>query len=367
VEQNHRKLKPVDELYLQRAYELAGRGIGDTAPNPPVGAVVVRDGRTVGEGYHHSAGQSHAEPTALDRAGAAARGATMYVSLEPCSHVGRTPPCTSALIEAGIVRVVAGALDPTDHGGAARLRESGIDLVVANDPAARDLIEIFAGSARRDRPYVALKMAVSLDGRISQHRGTRERIGSDAEAAYVRELRIAYDAVMVGAGTARVDDPQLTVRPAHRRERLYTRVIVCERDGLDARRRIFEAEEGYAPTMVLAPQGLRDRLGQLEKCANLLFVGPAGSQKLDLVDAMKALRAAGIFSVLCEGGPTLAAGLIAARQVDRFYWAIAPRIFGNSEAAPVLAGSDLSGARLRFDRVDRAGPDLVISGTMTYV
>ncbi|HEY6450325.1 MAG TPA: bifunctional diaminohydroxyphosphoribosylaminopyrimidine deaminase/5-amino-6-(5-phosphoribosylamino)uracil reductase RibD, partial [Candidatus Cybelea sp.] len=143
MESLRRQLTPLDALYLQRSYELAARGIGNTSPNPPAGALVVRDGRVVGEGYHRRAGVAHAEPQALEQAGSNARGSTVYVSLEPCRHVGRTPPCTTALIEAGVARVVAGTLDPTDHGGADQLRKAGIEFAVAEDPAARRLIEIF--------------------------------------------------------------------------------------------------------------------------------------------------------------------------------------------------------------------------------
>ncbi|HZV77170.1 MAG TPA: bifunctional diaminohydroxyphosphoribosylaminopyrimidine deaminase/5-amino-6-(5-phosphoribosylamino)uracil reductase RibD [Candidatus Babeliales bacterium] len=361
---NDRKLTPLDALYLQRAYELAGRAAGDTAPNPPAGAVVVRDGRIVGEGYHHRAGEPHAEPLALREAGPEARGATVYVSLEPCMHSGRTPPCTQALIEAGVARVVAGALDPAGHGGAALLRERGIETVVACDPIARDLIEIFAGSARRDRPYIALKMAMSLDGCVAGRRGVQERLGSEAEAGYVRELRIAYDAVLVGAGTVRIDDPQLTVRPAHGRLRPYTRVVACERESVDPRSRVFTGEEGYASTIVLAPAGLQKSFAALRAIADVLFVGGDASRVLDLPEAMKALRDRGIASVLCEGGPRLAAALIAANQADRFYWAVAPRLLGNPDAVPVLSGADLTAARLRFDRVERIGPDVVISGLL---
>ncbi|MFY9884605.1 MAG: bifunctional diaminohydroxyphosphoribosylaminopyrimidine deaminase/5-amino-6-(5-phosphoribosylamino)uracil reductase RibD, partial [Candidatus Cybelea sp.] len=201
MESSHLKLTPLDELFLQRAYELAARGVGSTAPNPPVGAVVVRDEQLVGEGYHRRAGDAHAESIAIAQAGTRARGATLYISLEPCRHFGRTPPCTRTLIEAGVARVVAGTLDPTEHGGAAQLREHGIDVVVAGDAAARDLIEIFAGSILRDRPYVALKMAMSLDGVVASRSGVCERIGSAAQERYVRELRTVFDAVMVGAGT----------------------------------------------------------------------------------------------------------------------------------------------------------------------
>ncbi|HYL26927.1 MAG TPA: bifunctional diaminohydroxyphosphoribosylaminopyrimidine deaminase/5-amino-6-(5-phosphoribosylamino)uracil reductase RibD [Candidatus Nitrosotalea sp.] len=356
------KLTPLDVLYLQRAYELAARGVGSTAPNPPVGAVVVRDGRVVGEGYHHRAGEAHAEPNALAQAGVKSRGATMYVSLEPCRHFGRTPPCTHALIEAGIGRVVAGTLDPSGNGGAAELRERGLAVEIAGDAIANDLVEIFARASGAERPYVALKMAMSLDGRVAQQHGSSQRIGSDEEQQYVRALRTVYDAILVGAGTVRIDDPRLTVRPPHDRTRPYLRVVAGGLENLAADRRVFVAQTGYARTMVLVPAGLCDRYESLHAVAEILEIGPPQSQRLDLPEALRALRARGIFSLLCEGGPRLAAGLLSAGLVDRVYWAIAPRFCGGEDAVPVLSGANLEGVKLHFDRAERAGPDVILSG-----
>lgn len=356
-------LTPLDALYLQRAYELAARAIGSTAPNPPVGAVVVRNGQVVSEGYHHYAGAPHAEAIALQRAGAAARGATVYISLEPCRHVGRTPPCTLALIDSGVARVVAGTLDPTGHGGAAELRECGIPVTIAGDRLAEALVEPFVHAQSGDRPYMAVKMAMSLDGAVASRPAARERISSDAEQDYVRDLRTAYDAVMVGAGTVRVDDPQLTVRPAHDRLRPYVRIVVCQTDSVSPSSQVLRAHPGYARTFVIAPSRLQARLHALEDIGDVLYVGDPDSVTLDLSLAMKTLRARGVYSILCEGGPRLAAALIAASLVDRIYWAIAPVFLSNDRAVPVLRGADLAAgnARLIFDRIERAGDDVIIS------
>ncbi len=368
-------MTPLDRLFLQRAYELAARGIGSTSPNPPVGAVVVRDGRIAGEGYHHRAGERHAETIALAQAGDRARGATLYVSLEPCNHVGKTPACAEAVAQAGIARAVVGTLDPnpkTDGRGVAHLRECGIRVDVAGDARANELIEIFARSIRRDRPFLAVKMAMSLDGAIASQSGVQQWLTSDEERLYVRDLRIAYDAVMVGAGTVRIDDPQLTVRPAHHRLRPYVRVVVCETDAVPEDRSVFAPVEDYAETIVLAPAGAKngdagERFGRLERsaAARVVYVGGDGDRELDLEPAMERLRALGVCSVLCEGGPTLAARLIARGLADRFYWAIAPLFLQNERAVPVLTGADLAGAgrKMTFDRVERAGADVVISGT----
>lgn len=361
------RLTPIDRLYLARTYELAARALGSTLPNPPVGAVVVRDGRVVGEGYHHQAGEAHAERRALERAGNDARGATLYVSLEPCRHFGRTPPCTDAVIASGVARVVAATPEPTDHGGAQQLRERGIEVVVGDDPAARDLIEVFARAVQAGRPYVALKMAASLDGFVASWQGIRERIGSPAEERFVRELRTAYDAVMVGAGTVRIDDPMLTVRPPHDRARPYARIVVCDREAVPASSRVFDSVEGYLQTIVLVPRSRADRFGALRDVAEVVSVDSSGDGRLDLAHAMRVLREREVMSVLCEGGPQLGASLLAAGIVDRIYWAIAPRFLGSARAVRALSGADLTGIALQFDRTERIGDDVVISGTMQRV
>ncbi len=363
------KLTPLDELFLERAYELALRGTGNTEPNPPVGAVVASAGRIVGEGYHHRAGSPHAETNALREAGASARDATLYVSLEPCGHTGRTPPCADALIAAGVARVVAGTLDPSGHGGSQRLRERGVEVVIAGDPSAAGLIEIFARGSRSNRPYVAVKMAMSLDGAIAREPGVQERLSSEPERRYVRELRARYDAVITGAETIRVDDPQLTVRPHHDRLRPYTRIVACERGTLPAESRVFVAEEGYAKTIVLAPGAAGDRVAGLEGVADVLLIGLPDEPKLDPAKALTALRERGIYSVLCEGGPRLAASLIAGGLADRFYWAIAPVFLQNDRAVPVLRGVDLAALSVRatFDGVERVGDDVVLSGRFSDV
>jgi diaminohydroxyphosphoribosylaminopyrimidine deaminase/5-amino-6-(5-phosphoribosylamino)uracil reductase len=363
------RLTPLDRLYLERTYELAARGVGSTAPNPPVGAVVVSNGRIAGEGYHHRAGAAHAEINALAAAGEAARGGTLYLSLEPCITAGLVPACAPVVADAGIVRVVCGSADPNPRnhaGGIAYLRNRGVDVSVADDARARTLLEVFAGSIVASRPYVALKMAMSLDGAIASRPGVREWLTSEETRGYVRDLRIAYDAVMVGAGTVRVDDPLLTVRPSHHRLRQFVRVVACETETIPASSRILAPVEEYAPTIVLAPAGLRDELENLRGVADVRFAGDPASKRLDLAAAMETLHAGGIRSVFCEGGPTLAGRLIATGVVDRFYWAIAPLLRTGERAVPVLAGVDFGAVapHLRFDRAERVGDDVVISGTI---
>ena len=363
-------MNALDRVYLDRAYELAERGAGSTSPNPVVGAVVVRDGVIAGEGYHHRAGEPHAEVHALRAAGERARGATLYVSLEPCNHFGRTPPCSHAVAESGIARVVVGTADPnprTAGGGVQHLREHGIEVEVVEDERARRIVEPFASAIRSDRPYVTLKMAMSLDGYVASRPGRQEWLTGPEAREFVRELRITHDAVAVGAGTVRVDNPQLTVRPPHHRLQPYTRVVFCESDAVDPKSNVFSHEDGYAKTIVLAPAALRDLFSGLEECADVLFVGSGNEAHLDVAEALRALRRHGIVSLLCEGGPTIAGHLLAAGLVDRVQWLVAPRFLRAEGAVPVLTAGTLGARGLRFDRVESLGRDLLISGTLENV
>jgi diaminohydroxyphosphoribosylaminopyrimidine deaminase/5-amino-6-(5-phosphoribosylamino)uracil reductase len=274
------------------------------------------------------------------------------------------------LLEAGIARVVAGTRDPSEHGGgAALLKSRGVDVTVSGDASARELIESFARAAASRRPYIALKMAMSLDGAVAARPGVREQLTGNRTASYVRDLRAACDAVMVGANTVRVDDPQLTVRPPRHRARPYRRVVACESEPIAKTSRVLGDEPGYDRTIVLAPGGRRDRFDALRETADVVYVGELDALQLDPIAALEALRARDIYSILCEGGPKLAAALIAAEAVDRFYWAIAPALLGNEHAVPVLSGSDLTRTKLRprFDRIERLGADLMVGGTFERV
>ena len=360
-------MKALDQLFLERACELAERALGNTSPNPAVGALLVRDGAVVGEGYHHRAGEAHAEANALQAAGPRARGATLYVTLEPCNHTGRTPPCAPALVAAGVSRVVVGARDPnprTAGGGIAALRASGATVEEPTSARALGLIEHFAIAITGARPFITLKMAVSIDGYGASKAGVQEWLTGEAARKHVREARIAHDAVLVGAGTVRVDNPRLTVRPAHHRLRDYVRIVACQSGSLDPASAAIGPVPGYAPTIVLAPGGLRAQMHGLGGAADVMYVGAANSSALDLRAALQALHARGIQSVLCEGGPRFAAALLRAGLVDRIDWLVAPRFLYGATAAPILRGETNAARGLRFDRVERLGADLLISGAM---
>jgi diaminohydroxyphosphoribosylaminopyrimidine deaminase/5-amino-6-(5-phosphoribosylamino)uracil reductase len=342
-----------------------------------VGCVLVRDGVTLGEGWHHRRGEPHAEVEALRDARARGNdphGATAYVSLEPCNHHGRTPPCTGALIDAGVARVVVGALDPdprTARGGVNRLRERGIAVDVLDDPRALALIERFRWTVAHPRAYVTLKMAASLDGYVASRSGMQQWLTGPLARERVRDLRIEHDAVMVGAGTIRVDDPLLTVRPHATRRKPYLRVVVCETEAIPVTSRVLapppDAPDGsYARTIVLAPAGAREKFAALEPAADVIYVGADDARELDLAAALVALRERDIATVLCEGGPTLAGRLLAQGLVERVVWFIAPTFLRSETAVPALAGADLAGRNgWRFDRIERVGDDMLLSADLT--
>jgi diaminohydroxyphosphoribosylaminopyrimidine deaminase/5-amino-6-(5-phosphoribosylamino)uracil reductase len=271
---------------LERALELAERGRGTTNPNPVVGAVVVRDGEVVGEGWHERAGGPHAEVVALEQAGDRARGATLYVSLEPCSTPGRTPPCTEAIVAAGVARVVVGAADPTQD-GLARLRGLGVDVELADCWKARVQTEVWRTWAAFGRPFVTYKAAVTLDGRMTMP-GSRWISGEDSRRL-VHALRAASDAVAVGMGTVRRDDPALTARDVG---------------------------------AVRQPRRLAFGSGPLPEESELeLISGP-------LEDELSRLGEQGVQSLLLEGGPTLATAFLEADLIDKLLVFVAPRLSG---------------------------------------
>ena len=364
-------MSAVDRVYLDRAIELARRGVGSTSPNPTVGAVLVKDGAIIGEGHHYRAGAPHAEVQALRAAGDAA-GATLYISLEPCKHFGKTPPCTQALIEAGIARVVIAATDPnptTNGRGIAALEQAGISVDISEIPDALALIEPFRiAITSTGRPYIALKIASSEDGFIASRKDETQWLTGPESREYVRELRIKHDAVMVGAGTIRVDDPLLTVRPPHDRARPYARIVVCETATVPATSRVFSPVENYRRTIVLAPAGRSLLFEALHDVADVVLVGGPSDQQLDLDAALKSLRGHDIESVLCEGGPTLAAHLLEARCVDRVYWLTAPVKMAAPGAVPALTkDANRTLPSIEFERVERLGSDMLVTGILRDV
>lgn len=306
----------VDDPYLHHAAALALRGRGSTSPNPMVGAVVVRDGRIVGEGFHPRAGEPHAEVFALADAGVSARGAEMYVTLEPCRHHGRTPPCTDAIIAAGIARVVIGMRDSTKEatGGAEVLRDAGIAVEFADDP--EPFAEINAGWLKRNAtglPYVTAKVALSLDGRPGFSAGERASISGDSGSEVTRRLRRACDAVLVGAATAIADDPALTVGTADGglAEHQPLRVVLVREQVPSADSKLFV--DGHAPSMVLASSEADD--AALDALPDGVIV-ERYDERAGLRGAFAVLGARGMNDVLVEPGPRLLTSLWTSELID---------------------------------------------------
>lgn len=325
-----------DREYLERARSLATRGWGHVHPNPMVGCVLVRDDRVVAEGYHEAFGGPHAEIVALERALGAAEGATAYVSLEPCDHHGKTPPCSQALLDAGITRVVFGGADPgpSSGGGGGTLRAAGVEVVgpVWSSAEARAENPAFFHLAHHDTPFVALKLAMSLDARIASARGARTRItGMDAQRE-VHRLRAGFDAVMVGEGTARIDDPRLTPRLVVAGREPTRRIVLSPEASLSTDSALFR-DLSAAPLHVFSRLDASEvAMERLERAGAKVHpvASPGDPSTLDLGEVMAVAWELGIRSILCEGGAALAASLLRHELTHRLYLFVAPMTLGAS-------------------------------------
>ena len=329
-----------DERWMRRALDLARRGLGETNPNPVVGCVIVKAGRVVGEGWHRRAGGPHAEVEALRQAGVGARGATAYVTLEPCAHQGRTPPCAPELARAGLGRAVVAMRDPNprvDGRGLAALRRAGIAVTtgVLADEAAL-LNERFVMAARLSRPFVLLKAAMTLDGRIATAAGESKWITSAAQRKSARALRRLHDGVAVGIGTVLADDPRLMPEPAVRRP--FHRIVFDSRLRLPAGSRLVRSAR-RAHVWVVTTEDARGR-AELERRGVRVLAGPARDGRVDLDWALGALRDAGLWSLMVEGGAELLGTLLAARLFDQVALFRAPLLLGGRGSRPAFGGPD---------------------------
>lgn len=353
---------------MRRALELAFEGRGGTHPNPLVGAVVVRDGRVVGEGYHARLGGPHAEVIALNAAGGGARGATLYVTLEPCAHHGRTPPCTDAIIAAGVTRVVHAAPDPNPMaaGGAVVLAAAGIHVTGGvEEEAARSQNAIFFHTHESAGPWVSLKLAVSLDGGIAAGPGLRTQLTGTAAQEETHRLRASHDAVVIGSRTARIDDPLLTVR-TFTPPRQPVRVVLDSHAGLSLESRLVRTAADADVLLLCAPDAPVSRTRALARAGVRIRTVAADDRGLAPAAVMESLTAEGISSVLVEGGSRLGASLLHGHCVHRLHLFIAPRFLGPGAvpAFPLpgpLAGWHCTGSRrcgsdawLTFDPVPTA-------------
>ena len=326
---------------MRRAFELAWRAVGLTSPNPPVGAVLARDDRVVGEGFTQPAGQSHAEIVALTRAGDLSRGATLYVTLEPCSHHGRTPPCTDAIIAAGVAEVWVSTTDKNPRisgSGIDQLRRAGITVHVGQGQHEAD--ELAAPHAKlitTGRPLVTAKFAMSLDGKIATRSGDSKWITGEESRRYVHELRALSDAIMAGIGTVIADDPQLTARrpdgtPLPRQP---LRVVVDSSGRIPPESTLLKQP---GETLVATVGGSEEKLASLEDAGAVVLAVPESVGRVDLLALLRELGDRGVTSVFVEGGATLLGSLFDAGLVDRIVGFVAPVIIGGGSALSPVGG-----------------------------
>jgi diaminohydroxyphosphoribosylaminopyrimidine deaminase/5-amino-6-(5-phosphoribosylamino)uracil reductase len=357
-----------DLLWMDRALRLAAEGFGRTSPNPMVGAVVVRDDRVVGEGAHLRAGEPHAEAIALSVAGAAARGAACYVSLEPCAHVGRTPPCADALVRAGVARVIAACRDPNprvDGQGLARLRAAGIEVTVGiREAEARALNRAFVCAVTEGRPHVTLKAALTLDGKIAAADGSSRWITGEAARLEGHRLRFAADAILVGIGTVLADDPRLTIRHPELPPKEPWRVVADSRLRMGPDAEVLRAgDPARVIVACVAPAPAGPAAAIRARGARVLELPGDEDGRVDLRALLGDLRALDVIAVLVEGGSELAGALVEAHLVDRVAFFVAPRLLGGRGAPGSVGGRGrpLKDALALVDlRTRRLGDDLLI-------
>jgi len=331
-----------DTGYMKMALVLAERGAGYTSPNPMVGAVVVKDGKVVGKGWHKKAGKAHAEVVAIDDAGEAARGATIYVTLEPCNHEGRTPPCTKKILDAGISDVVFAMKDPNPSvsgGGGEFLKKNNINVLsgVCEDDA-RKMNEIFIKHSLTGRPFVILKCAATLDGRIATRTGDSKWITNSLSRKFVHRLRHNVDAVMVGIGTVIADDPSLTVRLDNFEGRDPERVILDSKWSIGENAKILNLDSDANTIIVTGSRCPDKKRADIEKKGAKIIKQNEVNDRIDMDVLMKTLGERGITSLLIEGGSRVSASALAAGVVDKVCFFYAPKILGGDDGVPILCG-----------------------------
>ena len=370
-------LLQTDHVHLARAIEIAEEGRGHTSPNPLVGAVVVKDGTVLGEGFHSAYGAPHAEREALAACGNAdTAGATMYVSLEPCCHWGKTPPCTDAIVEAGIGRVVIGSDDPTEKAagrGLGILRDEGIDVVVAGGELAaraRLLNQPFRKHARTGRPHVMFKSAMTLDGKVATRTGDSKWISGEDSRARSHLWRAERDAVAVGIGTALADDPLLTARLPHSAASRQPRRVVFDSEArLPLTSQLVRGAAEVPLTVVVSRAASRLATNALEAAGVDVIVATGGNEPTRVRSALDQLGAGpGVTSVLLEGGPHLAGAFLDAGEIDELRLFIAPVVLGGSNARDPLEGGGVEriaeATRALTLDVERISGDVLISARL---
>lgn len=360
-----------DQKFMEIALELAARGRGFTSPNPMVGAVIVRAGKIVGRGFHQAAGGPHAEVHAIDDAGPEARDATLYVTLEPCNHTGKTPPCTRKILAAGIRRVVMAMEDPNpdvDGGGAAYLQQQGIEVgqLEEYEGPARKLNEFFIKYSRTKRPFVIVKCAATLDGRIATRTGNSKWVTGEKSREFVHRIRHAVDGILVGINTVRQDNPSLTTR-------------LTDMDGRDPARIILDTHQAIAPdarvlhlpstaeTILVNGASAGSNAKNISQTPGVRGMSvPVKNGLVDMAVLMEQLGASGITSVLIEGGARVIASAFKAGIVDKICFFYAPKISGGDDGVPICRGSGPDSMadciRVKDLQVHRFDDDVMIEG-----
>jgi diaminohydroxyphosphoribosylaminopyrimidine deaminase/5-amino-6-(5-phosphoribosylamino)uracil reductase len=331
-----------DRHFMNMALDLAAKGEGFTSPNPMVGAVVVKDGRVVGRGYHKIAGGHHAEVNALDAAGDLAKGATLYVTLEPCNHTGRTPPCTCKILELGVGRVVVAMKDPNKKvtgGGVEFLKQNGVQVTTGVCEAqAKKLNEAFIKYVRSGRPFVMAKCAATLDGRIATRTGDSRWVTGEAARRFVHQLRHKVDAIMVGINTIRNDNPSLTTRLAGLQSSDPARIILDTHLSISPDTRVLQ-QISDAPTILVAgPAAVGDKKRALEKTGAQVIQVSLKNNLIDMNALMKQLGAMELTSLLIEGGSRVLASAFNFAVVDKVFFFYAPKILGGDDGVPICSG-----------------------------
>ena len=359
------------ESYMALAISLAERGRGYTSPNPMVGAVVVKNNKVIGQGWHRGVGLAHAEVNAIDDAGDSARDGDLYVTLEPCNHTGKTPPCTQKILKSGIKRVFVGTEDPNPFvggGGIAFLKEQGVEVYSGIcRKRAEDLIEDFIWYVKNNKkPFVVLKCASTLDGSLATRTGDSKWITNEASRRYVHQLRHWVDAIVVGAGTIRADNPSLTTRIHDFDSRDPVRVILDARLSLDPCLKVF-TQPSNAKTIVATSEKAHDERCLLFKKKGIdLIILPEKDGMIDLACLMENLGRQGMMTVLIEGGGSLVHSALTAGIVNKLYLFFAPKILGGDDGVPMCRGRgpELMKDALGLDRVEvqRFDQDILIKG-----
>ncbi len=335
----------MDSSYMTRALDLAELGAGYVNPNPPVGAVIVKDGRIIGEGYHKKYGEAHAEINAFNNATEPVAGATMYVTLEPCSHFGKTPPCVEAIINKGIKKVVVAVEDPNPlvaGRGIKILRENGIEVITGVlEDEAKKLNEIFIKFITTGLPFCTLKTAMTLDGKIAAYTGDSRWVTNDESREYVHKLRHKYSSIMVGIGTVLADDPLLTTRLKDVDGKNPIRVVVDTKGIIPLDAKVLQCDENTKTIIATTEAISEEKIKSIKKTGAEVIITPLKNNKVDLSYLMKVLGEKRIDSILLEGGSSLNYSALHEGIVDKVVSFIAPKIIGGSSSKTPVGGEGI--------------------------